>query len=67
MQYSSMLYSKSCIKQGLIAYKDLCDIEVRYETGQTVCRLSNSRVNLEMTAREFSNYLIEIMNSRSCR
>lgn len=67
MKYSSTLYSKSCIDQGITSYKNLCDIKVQYDTEQTVCRLSNGKVNLELTAMEFSNYLIEIMNSRSSR
>lgn len=58
------IYSPLAIQRAVADYSQICEIEVLETENVIRCIFTNSRFGLQQTALEFSNYLLEILNSR---
>lgn len=65
VKYPASLYKEGIFSIATKAYKDICDISYHIDDDYIVCDFSDSIYDLKMTAMEFSNFLLEILNSRS--
>ena len=57
------VYSECVVQKGIEDYQKIFQISCRSDEGAYVCAISHSLADLELTAYEFMNYLIEIANS----
>lgn len=63
--FSLDIYPKNYIEKAIVDYINICKIDLAYDGSTAKCTFYNSVTDLEITVKEFSNYLIEIINSRS--
>ena len=63
-EYVRSLYPLKVIEQAAYDYEYICTIDIKVIGDVTRCTFSNSRVPLALTIHEFSNYLIELINTR---
>lgn len=63
--FAKAVYRRPWIEQAITDYKDICTIELYEDERYFTCDISKSIAALPLTAREFSNYIIELANSRS--
>jgi len=63
--YCLDIYPESVLRQAIDDYHDICDIEVEIQNHNMICRFLHGKTNEEIIMLEFSNYLIELINSRS--
>jgi len=57
------IYPQDVIQQAVKDYAEICHIELRKTEGGVECVFLKSIADLELTAREFSNYLVELINA----
>lgn len=57
------LYNRSCIYSGINAYRLLAHIRVQENGNYWVCSFSDCVYDPDLTAHEFENYLINLMNA----
>lgn len=62
--FSAAIYSMPQIEKGIADYQSICRIETTLKEDGVICTFSDSVADLEMTACEFANYLIELSNTR---
>lgn len=61
--FPATIYPQDVIQQAVKDYAEICRIEFcRTESG-VECVFLKSIVDLELTAKEFSNYLVELINA----
>lgn len=60
---SREIYPDQVIAQAVKDYSALASIETYMQEGRTICRFSMCRYNEELTANEFLNYLVDLLNS----
>lgn len=62
------VYSEALIDRAILDYRSICMIMKKRQRGGTLCIFIKSVADLELTANEFSNYLMETreLNSSSC-
>ena len=65
LTYPRSIYADDLFSRAVADYRDICRVKVSLNDASTVCTFSDSVVDLELTAKEFSNYLIELALSRS--
>lgn len=65
VNYPASVYEKTVVEQAIADYRGICRIRLRSDGREYVCVFSRSRADLELTALEFTNYLIELSNSRN--
>lgn len=65
LTYPRSIYADALFPRAAADYRDICRVQVRMNAAAAVCTFSDSAVDLELTAKEFSNYLIELALSRS--
>ena len=65
LTYPHSIYPNSLFSRAISDYRDICHVKSYSDNAFTVCTFSDSAVDLELTAKEFSNYLIELALSRS--
>lgn len=58
------VYSEALIDRAILDYRSICLIKKKRQFGGTLCIFMRSVADLELTANEFSNYLIELANAR---
>lgn len=63
-KYSLNIYPRSYIEKGILDYKNVCKIDLNCNENAIECTFYDSVADLDLTAKEFSNYLIELINSR---
>lgn len=63
-KYIKSIYSEESINRAIVDYKDICDVSITGNEKYVECTFSNFKYEKNETVLEFSNYLIEIMNSR---
>lgn len=61
--YHANLYPENVIRAAVQQYAEICSIRVEQQENGISCIFSESIADLELTAKEFSNYLIEMVNS----
>ena len=61
--YPGSIYRTDWIRRAIRDYADICQIELQAQPEGTVCVFLKSKVDLALTAREFSNYLFELANA----
>ena len=65
LTYPRSIYADELFSRAVSDYRDICRVKVSLHDASTVCTFSDSAVDLALTAKEFSNYLIELALSRS--
>lgn len=63
LEFDLALYSAEAVFLAVKAYTAIAQIEVEQEPGLFRCRILRSAAPMELTAMEFSNYVLEL----SCR
>ena len=63
--FAKAIYRRSWIEQAITDYKGICTIKLLEDERYYTCVISKSIAALPLTAHEFSNYIIELANSRS--
>ena len=63
-KYCLEIYPADILERAIEDYHDICDIDQEVRDGDMICRFSNGKTNAEIIMLEFSNYLIELLNSR---
>lgn len=66
-EYPQSLYPRLVIEQAVRDYADICKIELQNVPGRTICEFYDSKAPLPITVKEFSNYLIELINKHEWR
>lgn len=56
------IYSAEHIQQAVLDYSSLADIRLTEENGYFVCLFSACRYDEQRTAKEFVNYVTDLMN-----
>lgn len=62
LQYPKSVYNAESVSFAIQGYRNICRIEVTEDKDHILCVLTNSVTDLEVTALEFCNYLIELSN-----
>lgn len=63
--FPTSVYDRRLIDRAVQDYYGICTIELTGTADYTSCSFSRSVTDLEVTALEFSNYLIELANSQA--
>ena len=63
MRYPANVYPLDVIQRAIADYRHICLISYKISKAETVCCFRNSVTDLTRTVQEFSNYLIELINS----
>jgi len=64
-KYVLEIYPCNYIQKAILDYKNICKIDMVFNNNVVECTFYDSLVDLEITVKEFSNYLIELINSRN--
>ena len=60
VQYDKSIYSETAIKKAIVDYSNLAEIEL-YNTPECfICSINHSDYPMEITAMEFSNYVLNL-------
>ena len=59
---SKQIYEKKYILHTISTYEDICKIVIYEEADKWICNFEKSKYDLELTIREFENYLIALSN-----
>lgn len=62
--YKTNIYPENIIYTAVQRYAGICSIRVEHQGKEMVCVFSDSIADLELTVKEFDNFLIELINSR---
>lgn len=62
--YSKSIYAREAIESAILAYKHIATVELTETQTHYVCRFRKCVVSVQRVICEFSNYLIELMNTR---
>ena len=62
--FNKGIYNSLAIQRAVKDYSQICNIQVVETENSIRCIFTNSKYDLQETALEFSNYLLEILNSR---
>ena len=60
------IYLYKAIKIAQYDYRELCDIVISENEKYWILKFSNCLVEAEVLRKEFSNYLIEVINGDEC-
>lgn len=61
--FASMIYPKAIIQKAITDYQSICRIQMEQHTDYVLCTFLESITDIDLTICEFSNYLIELLNS----
>ena len=61
--FSASIYPEEKVIQAISEYKGICHIKLVRKNGGFECAFFESVADLELTAMEFANYLIELVNT----
>lgn len=61
--FPATIYPQDVIQQAIKDYAEICHIELLQTDTGVECLFLESVADLELTAREFSNYLVELVNA----
>lgn len=64
VKLNSLIYDKNAILSGIRAYADLCYIELNRTNKYFICTFLDCKYDEDITAAEFENYVIDIMNCK---
>ncbi len=64
-KFDADIYSKKAIEQSIIDFNELCRIETETNNNYIICRFFDCKYDIKTTIDEFSNYVIDLMNSRA--
>ena len=65
LELNKAVYSKDRIKQTILAYEPLVNIDMQEKSAYWVLSFTDCRYSVENTIREFENYLICLENTCS--
>ena len=64
LRYPKSIYGRDVLLRAISDYRRICRVSLAEDETSYVCEFRDSVVDIHLTAREFSNYLIEIANRR---
>ena len=56
------LYDQKCIEKSIEDFSDIAEIILEKYDNKIICRVLNSKSDINLTVCEFSNYIIDLMN-----
>lgn len=62
--FDTDIYEKQAIEQSIVDFKNICRIETEINNNQMTCSFFDCEYDVEITIKEFSNYVIDLMNSK---
>jgi len=62
--YNLDIYPERIIMQAINDYRGICNIVANIQDSYAVCQFSHGKTDERTIVLEFSNYLIELLNSR---
>ncbi len=65
INFTASIYDFADIKKAISDYHKICKIKTVESKRSICCTFYDSVADIEITAHEFSNYLIELSNTRS--
>ena len=66
LRYDSSLYSEEAIRQAVLDYAAIADIEISSSDDSYNCHIIKSKYSLKQTALEFSNYILVLSVMKEC-
>lgn len=64
IEFDSLIYNSKALKIAVKDFQGLCKVELEEKSGLISCTFSNCKYDEAETAKEFGNYLIELMNCK---
>lgn len=73
IRFTTNIYDLAVIQKAANDYKSICDIDVflsksaenvGYKESYIICTILNSKTDIQLTMKEFCNYVVEQMNVR---
>lgn len=65
VEFDLVIYSESTILRAIEDYRELCNIAVFMKNGLLICEFSDCKYEMTTTIHEFSNYVIDLMNTNA--
>lgn len=62
IEFDLNLYDQKCIKKAIEDFSDIAEIIPEKCDNKIICRVLTSKADINLTACEFSNYIIDLMN-----
>ena len=62
IEFDLNLYDQKCIKKAIDDFYDIAEIISEKCDNKIICRMLASKADINLTACEFSNYIIDLMN-----
>lgn len=62
IEFDLNLYDQKCIKKAIEDFSDIAEIIPEKCDNKIICRVLTSKSDINLTACEFSNYIIDLMN-----
>lgn len=62
IEFDLNLYAQKCIKKAIDDFYDIAEIISEKCDNKIICRMLASKADINLTACEFSNYIIDLMN-----
>ena len=62
VEFDLAIYSESAILRAIEDYREICNIAVSKKNDLLMCEFSDCQYEPTVTAQEFSNYVIDLMN-----
>lgn len=60
VEFDKAIYSEKAIKQAILDYESIADIEMNNTPERYVCSIKRSDYPMETTMLEFSNYVLNL-------
>ena len=62
IEFDLNLYDQKCIEKSIEDFSDIAEIILEKYDNKIICRVLNSKSDINLTVCEFSNYIIDLMN-----
>lgn len=62
IEFDLNLYDQKCIEKSSEDFSDIAEIILEKYDNKIICRVLNSKSDINLTVCEFSNYIIDLMN-----
>ena len=62
IEFDLNLYDQKCIETSIEEFSDIAEIILEKYDNKIICRVLNSKSDINLTVCEFSNYIIDLMN-----
>ena len=64
-KFDADIYPQKAIEQSILDFNELCRVETEISDNYIICRFFDCKYDVKTTIDEFSNYIIDLINSKS--